>query len=59
MDKKRAKEICSSPVMVDVTYNGMPIYIANVSNNSGLATIHPVNQPYNNQEVPVTSLIEH
>lgn len=59
MDKRRAKEIASSPVMVNVTYNGTPIYIENVNENKGFANIHPLNQPGNRQEVPLTNLIEH
>lgn len=59
MDKNRAKDIASSPVMANVTYNGTPIYIENVNVNNSTAKIHPVNQPNNSQEVPVTNLIEH
>lgn len=59
MDKKRAREIASSPVMANVTYNGAPIYIENVNENTGSAKIHLLNQPGNRQEVPLTNLIEH
>lgn len=59
MDKRRAEEIASSPVMANVTYNGTPIYIENVIENKASANIHPLNQPGYRQEVPVTSLIEH
>lgn len=59
MDKKRAKEIASSPVMANVTYNGTQIYIENVNENKGIANIHPLNQPRNRQEVSLTSLKEH
>ncbi|MDD4504536.1 MAG: H-type small acid-soluble spore protein [Clostridiaceae bacterium] len=58
MDKRRAKEIASSPVMINVTHNGMPIYIENIDENSGTANIHPINQPNNKQEVSITNLIE-
>jgi small acid-soluble spore protein H (minor) len=56
---KRAKEIASSPVMANVTYNGTPIYIENVNENNSSASVHPLNQPGNRQEVPLTSLSEH
>jgi small acid-soluble spore protein H (minor) len=59
MDKKRAKEIASSPVMANVTYNGTPIYIESVNNNKETANIHPLDKPNNIQEVPLDSLLEH
>lgn len=59
MDKRRAKEIASSPVMINVTCNGTPVYIESIDENSGTANIHPINQPGNRQEVALTSLIEH
>lgn len=59
MDNRRAKDIASSPIMANVTYNGMPIYIESVDDNRGTANIHPLNQPNNKQEVSLTSLNEH
>lgn len=59
MDKGRAKEIVSSPVMANVTYNGTPIYIESVNDNKGTAKIHPLNEPKNAQEVSLTNLMEH
>ena len=59
MDKRRAKEIVSSPIMVNVTYNGMPIYIESINNNQGTANIHYLNQPGNVMEVSLINLIEH
>lgn len=59
MDKKRAKEIASSPVMANVAYNGTPIYIENVNDNNGTANIHPLDQPENRQEVSLNSLKEY
>ena len=59
MDKSRARGIASSPVMASVTYNGTPIYIESVDESSETANIHPLDQPGNKQEVPLTSLIEH
>lgn len=58
MDKRRAKEIASSPIMVNVTYNGTPIYIESVNDNKETANIHPLNQPNNSQEVSITNLLE-
>lgn len=59
MDKKRAKQIASSPVMANVAYNGTPIYIENVNDNNGTANIHPLDQPENRQEVSLNSLKEY
>lgn len=59
MDKVRAKEIASSPIMANVTYSGTPIYIESVNDSNGTAKIHPLNQPQNSQEVPLTNLMEH
>ncbi|MGF9966411.1 small acid-soluble spore protein H [Bacillus rhizoplanae] len=59
MNKQRAQEIAASPVMANVTYNGVQIYIQNVHENNETARIYPLNQRNNEQEVPVSSLIEH
>lgn len=59
MEKQRAKEISTSPIMANVTYNGQSIYIENVDNHNGTAQIYSLNQPDNKKEVPVDNLIEH
>jgi small acid-soluble spore protein H (minor) len=59
MDKRRAKEIASSPVMANVTYNGNPIYIDGVSENKETANIHYLNQSSGVQEVSLNNLVEH
>ncbi|MGG0241016.1 small acid-soluble spore protein H [Bacillus rhizoplanae] len=59
MNKQRAQEIAASPVMANVTYNGVQIYIQNVDENNETARIYPLNQPNNEQQVSVSSLIEH
>ncbi len=59
MNNQRAKEIASSPVMANVTYNGSQIYIEKVNEANYTASIHFLNQPENRVEVPVASLIEH
>ena len=58
MDKERAKEIASSPEMVNVTYDGRPVYIEDVNPNRDGASIHFLNQPHYSQEVNVTHLVE-
>ncbi len=58
MDKRRAKEIAVSPNMINVTYNGEPIYIQSVNEQNETANIHPLGQHDKQQEVSVTSLKE-
>ncbi|KAA6448761.1 small acid-soluble spore protein H [Bacillus swezeyi] len=58
MNTQRAQEIVESPVMVDVTYNGRPIYIQHVDEQNGTARIYPLGQPEDEQEVPLTNLEE-
>lgn len=59
MDKQRAEEIASCPSMVNVTYNGTPIYIENVNKNTETANIHFLKNPKNSREVSLTNLKEH
>ena len=58
MNNQRAQEIASSPEMVNVTYNGMPIYIQHVDEKNETARIYPLDQPENEQSVPLSSLVE-
>ncbi|MFZ7120090.1 MAG: H-type small acid-soluble spore protein [Eubacteriaceae bacterium] len=58
MDKQRAREIVSSPNMVNVTFNGEQIYIEKVNDRMETASIHTLNQPENKQTVPLDNLIE-
>jgi small acid-soluble spore protein H (minor) len=59
MNTQRAKEIAASPVMANVTYNRVPIYIEQVDEENGTATIYPLDEPENKQKVSVSSLKEH
>ena len=59
MNKQRAKEIAASPIQANVTYNDVPIYIQNVNENNETARIYPLDEPENEQNVPLTNLIEH
>ena len=58
MDKKRAKEITSSPTMINVTFNKIPIYIENIDEDHSTAIIYPLNQPENKKEVSLSNLTE-
>jgi small acid-soluble spore protein H (minor) len=59
MNTQRAQEIAASPVMANVTCEGTPIYIQHVDENNETARIYPLNQPDNEEEVPLNILIEH
>ena len=59
MNKQRAQEIAASSILANVTYNEVPIYIQNVNENNETARIYPLNEPENEQNVPLTNLIEH
>jgi small acid-soluble spore protein H (minor) len=58
MNSQRAREIADSPVMANVTFDGVPIYIQHVNENDETARIYPLDQPENEQNVPVNSLME-
>ena len=58
MHKQRAKEIAASPVMAYVTFQNQPVYIQHVDEEKETATIFPLDQPENIQEVPLSSLEE-
>ncbi len=58
MNTQRAQEIATSPVMANVTYNGIPIYIQHVDNDKETARIFPLDEPNNEEEVPLTQLEE-
>ncbi|HDX9589970.1 TPA: small acid-soluble spore protein H [Bacillus pseudomycoides] len=59
MNTQRAQQIAASPVMANVTYNGAQIYIQNVDETNETARIYSLSEPDNEQEVSVSSLIEH
>jgi small acid-soluble spore protein H (minor) len=57
MDAKRAREIAASPKMVDVIYNGVPIYIESIMNEE-TAMVHTMGNPSNRQKASISELIE-
>ncbi|MGG4393999.1 H-type small acid-soluble spore protein [Paenibacillus thiaminolyticus] len=58
MNTQRAIEISASPVMVDVTYQGEPVYIQHVNEEDGIARIYPLSNPEEERDVPVNMLSE-
>ncbi|EIJ78076.1 acid-soluble spore protein H [Bacillus methanolicus PB1] len=59
MNVQRAQEIAASPIMANVTYNGVPIYIQHVDEKNETATIYPLDEPEKIQNVSLSSLTEH
>ncbi len=58
MDIQRAQEIAASPTMEHVEYNGSRIYIQHVNEENETARIYPLDQPDQEQDVPLRSLSE-
>ncbi|SHH74081.1 small acid-soluble spore protein H (minor) [Sporobacter termitidis DSM 10068] len=58
MDPQRAREIAASPVMANVTHNGVPIYIESILQDDVTAFVHPLNAPGNRQRVSISNLIK-
>jgi small acid-soluble spore protein H (minor) len=59
MNKQRAAEIAASPVMANVTCDGVPVYIQHVDDTSETARIYPLGEPEQEMNVSLDSLIEH
>lgn len=58
MNSQRAQEIAESPVMANVEYGGMRVYIQHVDEMSDTVRIYPLDRPEEEMEVPVRSLSE-
>ncbi|HEX7064056.1 MAG TPA: H-type small acid-soluble spore protein [Bacillales bacterium] len=59
MDAKRAKQIIESPEGIKVTYRDDSVWIDTVNPEEGTATVHNVNDPAEEIDVPVQELKEH
>ncbi|WP_338470616.1 small acid-soluble spore protein H [Niallia sp. XMNu-256] len=58
MNSQRAKEISESGDLVQVVYNKEPVYIQHVDEQTETARIYPLDEPNNEQTVPLSSLHE-
>ena len=58
LNNQRIKDIISSPNMINVSYNGMHVYIETINENNNTALVHFINQPDNKQEVSLNNLVE-
>lgn len=59
MNTDRALEIVAAPNMIDVTCDGVPVYIQHVNKNEGTARVYPLNEPHKDKEVSLDHLKEH
>lgn len=58
MKDQRAQEILNASAMIDVTHNGVPVYIEQIDRDGGTAMVHPVGEPENKQTVSISELVE-
>ncbi|MCD8509887.1 MAG: H-type small acid-soluble spore protein [Bacillus sp. (in: Bacteria)] len=58
MDAKRAQEIIDAPNMINVNYNGIPVYLKEVNVSNNMATVFPLDEMDNVQEIDVKGLQE-
>ncbi|MBM7565069.1 H-type small acid-soluble spore protein [Paenibacillus sacheonensis] len=58
MNKLRAQEIAASPVMAEVTCDGVPVYIQYVDEENDTARIYPLDRPDEESTVSLGSLTE-
>lgn len=58
MNKQRAKEIRESENLINVTYNGDPIYIQNVNENNETADVYELENPQKHHQVSIDELEE-
>ncbi|MFD0959893.1 H-type small acid-soluble spore protein [Paenibacillus chungangensis] len=58
LNKNRAQEIAESPVMANVTYQGMPVYIQHVDQERDTARIYLLHQSELEHEVSLDQLQE-
>lgn len=58
MDVKRIRQIVSSPAEIDVTYNGVSVWIDQVHEDGILATVHLRQAHEERSEVDIAELKE-
>ena len=58
MDINRVKQIVSSPSEIDVTYNGVSVWIDQIHDNEKLATVHLRHSLEERSEVDISELKE-
>ncbi|MFC5469063.1 H-type small acid-soluble spore protein [Cohnella suwonensis] len=59
MNVQRASEIAASPIMANVTFDSIPVYIQHVDESNEVARIYPLHDPKQEQSIAVSQLVEH
>ncbi|TFB14615.1 H-type small acid-soluble spore protein [Filobacillus milosensis] len=58
MDIQKLKDIVASPTLIQVKYHGVPVYIQEIDEDNGTATIYPLDNMDQVQEVDLDGLYE-
>lgn len=58
MNIKRVKQILSSSSRINVTYQGVPVWIESCDEERGIADVHDVDTPHETVQVDITALEE-
>ncbi|GEL76404.1 H-type small acid-soluble spore protein [Tenuibacillus multivorans] len=58
MDLQELKQIVESPSLIQVRYRGFPVYVQDIDENSGTATVFPLDNMDHVQEVDLSGLYE-
>lgn len=58
LDSKRVKEILQSDAMIQVNYNGIPVYIQEVDEEKQMAKVFPLDNMDHVQHVDIEGLHE-
>lgn len=58
MDSQRVKQIIESPVTINVSYHGIPVYIEEIDVGNQTVAIFPLGNMEARQEVDLAGLIE-
>jgi small acid-soluble spore protein, H-type len=58
MNSERARQIVSSPDMVNVSYGNARVYMESVNDSDQTCTVHYLDNPGKKLNVPLSSLME-
>jgi small acid-soluble spore protein H (minor) len=58
MNYQRAREIYSSPKEYEISFNGKSVWIDQLHEDKGTATVHPRHEHDKKMEVPIADLTE-
>ncbi|WP_188208102.1 H-type small acid-soluble spore protein [Alkalibacillus aidingensis] len=58
MESQRAQQIYEAPVLINVSYQGQPVFIQDVDLENNTATVSPLTDVEERQQVQVDDLVE-